>query len=154
MNLNFRLLGVVSLLTGMISLSPCLAAEVGVVGKGHSNLEISEARVFAPRKGSNTTAAYAILKNTSDKPMQITFQKMAPFKSVEIHESLEKDGRMAMQKLESLTIPAKSLLELKPGSHHFMLFDATASLKEGEMLTGQLSIDGQATDISFKVVPR
>ncbi len=120
----------------------------------NSPLTFSEARVFAPINGSNTTAGFAVVKNTTDKPVKLTMVAMSPFTAVEVHETFEKGGKMGMQKLEALVIPPKSSVELKPGSNHFMLFDASSSVKPGDQLKGQFMANGKALEISFKVVTR
>lgn len=119
-----------------------------------SGLTLTDARIFAPIKGSNTTAGYAKLLNSSDSAIKVSIVKVSPFKAVELHETVPVDGRMAMQKVEEYNIPAKGSLELKPGGHHLMLFDATRGLNLDETLKVTLKVNGKEQDFDFKVVPR
>lgn len=117
-------------------------------------IEITQARVFAPMKGSNTTAGYGTIKNLSTKEVIVKVTGASPFKAVEAHETKEKAGKMAMEKVVSFKIPAQGTLELKPGGNHIMLFDATREVKAGEELTIAFDVDGQVVNMKFKVESR
>ena len=117
-------------------------------------LTVSDARIFAPLKGTNATAGYATITNTTDKEIKVTLEKAAPFKAVELHQTVEKEGRMAMEKLTELSIPANGSVELKPGGNHIMLFDASRPVKEKEVIKVLFKVDGKTQELSFKVVPR
>ncbi|WP_374031158.1 copper chaperone PCu(A)C [Bdellovibrio bacteriovorus] len=119
-----------------------------------SAVTISDARIFAPIKGTNATAGYGVITNTTDKEVTVTVEKIEPFKAVEMHETVEKDGRMSMQKVEKLTIPAKKSAELKPGGNHIMLFDPTREVKADETLKVSLKVNGKIESFDFKVIPR
>lgn len=114
-------------------------------------VEFTGAKIFAPMKGSNTTAGYGVIKNISDKEVVLKIAKANPFKAVETHETTEKSGKMAMVKVDSFKIPAKGSLELKPGGNHIMLFDATREVKAGEDVVVQFMVDGKAIESKFKV---
>ena len=117
-------------------------------------LTVSDARIFAPIKGTNATAGYGTLTNSSDKSVKVTLADVSPFKAVELHETSEVDGRMAMKKVNEFVIPAKGSFELKPGGNHIMLFDASRAVKENETLKVVFKVDGKAQELDFKVVPR
>lgn len=119
-----------------------------------SVVEISGAKIFAPMKGSNTTAGYGVIKNTSNKEIVLKVIKADPFKAIETHETKEKAGKMAMEKVASFKVPAMGSLELKPGGNHIMLFDATREVKAGEEVVVQFDIDGKTVDLKFKVENR
>lgn len=122
--------------------------------KSHSKIEVSDARIFAPIKGSTATAGYATFKNTSKKSVTLTLTKVEPFKAAEMHETVEKEGRMAMQKVDQLTIQAGHGLELKPGGNHIMLFDANREIKEDEVLQVEMLVNGKPEAFDFKVISR
>lgn len=122
--------------------------------KASSVIEVSEAKIFAPLKGTNTTAGYGTVKNLTDQEIELKISKVEPFKAVETHETKEKSGHMAMEKVESFKIPAKASFELKPGGNHIMLFDATREVKAGDELTVQFLVDGKPVDTKFKVETR
>lgn len=117
-------------------------------------IEITEAKIFAPMKGSNTTAGYGKIKNLSANEVVVKVTAASPFKAVETHETKEKDGKMSMEKVESFKIPARGTFELKPGGNHIMLFDSSREIKPGEELTIGFEVNGQAMQIKFKVENR
>ncbi len=119
-----------------------------------SPIKIENARIFLPMKGSNATAGYGKITNSSGKEVTFGFSKAEGFKAVELHESLEKDGRMAMQKIDALPIPAKGSAELKPGGHHLMLFDAAGEMKAGSSVNVTILVDGKPSVVPFKLAPR
>lgn len=119
-----------------------------------ATVEVTGAKIFAPMKGSTATAGYAVIKNTSDKEVVLKVVKTEPFKAVETHQTKEKAGKMAMEKVESFKIPAQGSLELKPGGNHIMLFDPNREVKVGEELVVHFDIDGKTVESKFKVESR
>jgi copper(I)-binding protein len=119
-----------------------------------NSLVVSEARIFAPLKGTNATAGYGMLKNENAKDVTIIIGKVDGFKVTELHETTEKDGKMKMSKVDEVVIKAKQSFEMKPGGHHIMLFDATREIKEGDTLPVQILVNGKKESYDFKVVPR
>ena len=117
-------------------------------------LTLNEGKIFAPLKGSPATAGYGTFVNSTDKDIKLTINKAEPFKAVEMHETLEKDGKMAMEKVETLVVPAKGSLELKPGGNHIMLFDPKRDVKLEENIKVSFKQDGKNKEYTFKVVPR
>lgn len=128
---------------------------VGATGyaKGRA-LTLSEGKIFAPLKGSPATAGYGIFVNNSNKDVTLSIQAAPPFKAVELHETSEKEGKMAMQKVDTLVVPAHGTLELKPGGHHIMLFEPNREVKNDEKVKVSFKQDGKTQEYSFKVVPR
>jgi copper(I)-binding protein len=119
-----------------------------------NTLTISDARIFAPIKGTNATAGYGVLKNDGPKAVSVVIGTVDGFKATELHETTEKDGKMKMSKVETVTINSKQSFEMKPGGHHIMLFDATREIKEGDTLPVQFLVNGKKESYDFKVVPR
>lgn len=117
-------------------------------------LEFTNAKVFAPLKGTNATAGYGTIKNTTAQEVVLKLTKAEPFKAVETHQTKEKAGKMAMEKVESFKIPAQGSLELKPGGNHIMLFDPSREVKTGEQITVQFLVDGKPVEAKFKVEAR
>lgn len=119
-----------------------------------SPIEVTDARIFAPMKGSNATAGYAVIKNISQKSVTLVLKKAEPFQAAELHETIEKDGRMSMQRIEKLVIEAHHGFELKPGGNHIMLFDANKAVNENDVIHVQFDIDGHPETVDFKVILR
>lgn len=138
----------------LLVLTVAFAIHAQAADKKVSTLKVTDARIFAPLKGTNATAGYGKFTNDSDKPVKFTIEKVEPFSAVELHETVEKDGRMAMQKVEELTVAPHQSVDLKPGGHHIMLFDPTREVKADEKLKVFLKVNGQSQDFTFKVTPR
>lgn len=133
----------------------CVLAMSGTVqAKTVSLIEVQDARIFMPLQGSNATAGYGVMKNISKKDVTVTITSAAPFKAVELHETKEKDGRMAMQKVETLTLKPNETLDMKPGGHHIMLFDATEAVKKDQVIQVKFTVNKQEQSVPFKVIPR
>lgn len=119
-----------------------------------SALQIADARVFTPLKGSSATAGYAKITNPTNKDISLTVKTAEKFKAAELHESYEKDGRMRMKRVASLNIPANSTIELKPGGLHIMLFDAESTMKDGDKVMISFLAGEKNLSTSFTLVPR
>lgn len=117
-------------------------------------LTIEKPYIYTPLKGAPATAGYGIFKNYSSESIKVSIEKADGFKAVEMHESLMKDGRMAMQKIDSITIEKNKEFVLKPGGHHIMLFDATRDFKDGAKTTITFKVNGKSTAYEFAVEPR
>jgi len=138
----------------MLTLPLLFTASLGHAAPAVDTLEISQARIFAPIKGTNTTAGYATLKNNGTKAVVVTVVSADQFKQAEMHETKEVAGKMSMEKLEQLTLKPQEVFEFKPGGNHIMLFDALRPLKLDETLKVSFMVDGQKKSYDFKVVPR
>lgn len=119
-----------------------------------SVLKFENAKIFAPLKGSNATAGYVDIKNTTDNEVEISLKEVEKFKAAETHETVEEAGKMSMKKVESFKIPSKGTLTLKPGGRHLMLFDPTDSISAGSNLIVKFLVNGKVESVKFKVTPR
>ncbi|WP_413584193.1 copper chaperone PCu(A)C [Bdellovibrio sp. HCB274] len=119
-----------------------------------ADIEISNPHVFAPIKGTNTTAGFGTIKNTSKSEVTVKIVEAKPFKAVELHESSEKNGRMTMTKMEMYKIQAGQTLELKPGGNHIMLFDATKPVQEKQTIAIKLMVNDKEQTVNFPVISR
>ena len=105
-------------------------------------------------KGSIATAGYVDITNNTEKEVKLTISKAAPFKAVETHETIEKDGRMSMRKIDHFSIPAKGALTLKPGGNHIMLFEPSNPVRSGDKINVEFMVNGKIEKVEFVVVPR
>lgn len=138
-----------SILKTFLILGVCLSFEMA-----QAQLKFIDARIFAPLKGSSTTAGYVLIKNEGQKDVTLVLKSVEKFKASEAHETTEEAGKMMMKKVDSFLIPAGQELELKPGGRHLMLFDATSEILPGHTLTVSFLADGKPSDVKFKVIPR
>ena len=138
-----------NILKTVLILGVCFSFEIAT-----AQLKFNDARIFAPLKGSNTTAGYAVIKNEGQKDVTLVLKSVEKFKASETHETIEEAGKMSMKKVDSFVIAAGQELELKPGGRHLMLFDATESILPGSTLTVSFLVDGKPSEVKFKVIPR
>jgi len=86
-------------------------------------------------------AGYMKINNLSNKDIKIKSLKSTFFKRVEIHLTEMKYGMVHMVKQKSLTIKAKSYIELKPGELHMMLIGKLKAINTGSSIPLTLSFD-------------
>lgn len=89
--------------------------------------------------GGSMSAAYMRISNSGSEPDRLRKASSDVANSVEIHVSEMKDGVMTMHPVESVEVPAKGQVELKPGGLHIMLIGITRDLAAGEKV--KLSLD-------------
>ena len=75
------------------------------------------------------SVGYLTIHNKSDKDFEIYRVESNDFRKVELHQSVTKNGRTSMIKLEKLKIPANHEIKLEPGGIHLMLFDPKKKLQ-------------------------
>jgi periplasmic copper chaperone A len=119
-----------------------------------AKIEVTEARIFAPLKGSNATGGFAKIKNNCTESVDLTLKSAEGFKAVETHVTVEENGRMAMKKIESFKIKPGETLELVPGGKHLMFFDPQTAVNEGSEVKLVFTLNQKDLTVPFKVVPR
>lgn len=110
-----------------------------------SPLEITGAWIREAPPNATAMAGYMQIYNHTDSDKQLVSGNSQDFKIVEFHRSVEKDGVYRMIRHKKLTIPANSMLELKPGDFHLMLITPYKPLKEGDLTTINLVLEDNIT---------
>lgn len=97
-------------------------------------ITVNDGYVKASIPGSNVTASYMTLRNTSNKA--ITLQKVSSTVSdrIEIHEHSMADGIMRMREVGEITIKANSTVVLQPSGLHLMIFSLKQPIKEKSVM--------------------
>lgn len=132
------------------SASASAAAAAASTSETSSNsdtpIAFTSAYVRAADEGSDMTAIFGTLKNTTDKDITITgFSSSADAESFELHEVV--DGQMR-QKEGGFVIPANGTLKLEPGHEHFMLMGLKSPVKAGEKVSVKAELsDGTTIDL-------
>ena len=103
------------------------------------DIEIKNFWIKEVPPASKVSAGFGEIHNHTGKDIFLKSITGKISNSIEIHTHLKEDGVMKMRKVESLKIPAKSSLMLKPGGDHVMFFDLQSAPKEGEGV--ELSFD-------------
>jgi hypothetical protein len=100
---------------------------------------VSDAWIRPGAMNRNSAAFFKITNNTGIEDTLYEV-KSDLAKVVQIHETFDKGNDMkGMRHIEQLIIPAKSSIELKPGSFHIMLIGLNQDLKNGD--TGKLTLN-------------
>ena len=132
------------------SASASAAAAAASTSETSSNsdtpIAFTSAYVRAADEGSDMTAIFGTLKNTTDKDITITgFSSSADAESFELHEVV--DGQMR-PKEGGFVIPANGTLKLEPGHEHFMLMGLKSPIKAGEKVSVKAELsDGTTIDL-------
>ncbi len=97
-------------------------------------------------------AGYVVITNPSSKPVTIVAAASPAFARVEFHRSVERDGQMQMQRVESVTIEPGARLAFEPGGLHLMLIEPRSKLKPGDLVELELRLDdGQILRLEMAV---
>ncbi len=115
-------------------------------------VDVGDAWMRAMPPGQPTAAAYLTLRNPAQSTVTLLSAATPLAGKVEIHESLQQDGRWRMRRLADLPIPAGGTATLAPGGAHLMMFDMQQPLREGDTLPLTLEFDsGESIDVSIEV---
>lgn len=79
-----------------------------------------------------TTGLYFKIENNSSKADTLYKVEFKPAAKVQIHETYDAgNDMMGMREVKLIVIPAKSTVELKPGSYHVMLMKLKQDIRKG-----------------------
>ena len=96
------------------------------------DLEITGAWVRATPPNRDVTAAYLVIENRSERPLELLAVETPAAEYTELHTMRYVDDMMEMEKIEGLTVPSRGEAALEPGGDHIMLFGVTNPLAEGD----------------------
>ncbi len=77
--------------------------------------------INAPLPGMKMSAGYLTLHNNTSEAITITGVSSPQFGSVEMHETVTRDGISRMVALDEVTVPAGQSVSFEPGARHLML---------------------------------
>jgi copper(I)-binding protein len=80
----------------------------------------------------DNSAVYVTISNHGSEPDALLSAAANAATTVELHETIEKDGKMVMQPRSQFDVLAGGILEMKPGSYHIMLLGLKQVLKPGD----------------------
>ena len=103
------------------------------VATSKSPLTISDG--WAKAADSGMSAAFGMIKNPTDKPIRVVAAMSPDGTVLQLHEVVDKSGSMVMQqKAGGFVIPAKGMVELKPGGNHIMFMKVTKPITAGALV--------------------
>lgn len=122
-------------------------------GKTIGDITVSNVWTRATPPNAKAGGGFAMIENKGDSDDRLVSAASDVAASTELHEMAVTDGVMKMREMtDGLVVPAKGMLELKPGSYHVMFMGLKAPLKEGETVPVTLTFEkaGSVT-LDFKV---
>lgn len=140
MNKAMRLLQRTTALIALVSVSATLQAAVAV----------RDGYVRAPIPGQNMAAAFMVISNDGDKPMQLVAVKSDVAAQLELHGHTHDNGIMRMRRVDSVAVPARGEVALAPGGLHLMLIDVRKPLVEKQQVAFTL-VFGDGTEVKAQV---
>jgi periplasmic copper chaperone A len=101
----------------------------------------------------DNSAVYVTISNHGSEPDALVSATTKIATAVELHETIEKDGKRAMQPRPKFDVPAGGKLEMKPGSYHIMLLGLKQALRPGDVVNVTLTFQN-AGEMSVEVPVR
>jgi copper(I)-binding protein len=149
---------VIALVIGGLVASACSDSKSSTKSFTKAGITVSDVWARESATATGNGAAYFTLENTSDKVDKLSSASVSSSfaKSAQIHETMMEGspttmdsmspsttvagsaGMMAMQEVDSVTIPAGGTVAFEPGGYHVMLIDLAAPLKAGDTFTMSL----------------
>lgn len=116
------------------------------------NLSVSDPWVRKSMSPNNNSAAYMKISNSSDKDIKIIGASASMIaNNVELHKSyVDGKGISRMVSLDLIVVPAKTEIELEPGSLHIMLCDLKKNLNPGDKINLEIKVEGSNKPLMVK----
>ncbi len=94
-------------------------------------LSVSDAWV---RPGIDPTAVYLTITNSGTESVTLTGVEAAWAGEIDMHETVNEDGFLAMEHMPSLAVPAGGSVTFAPGGMHLMAQDVHGDISDGDGL--------------------
>jgi copper(I)-binding protein len=105
-----------------------------------------EATMSRPAPEGGNGAAYFTIINPTESADQLLSAQSTAARVTELHETTEENGVMRMiPRPEGFEIPARSIVELKPGGKHVMLLELSGPLAVGDEILLSLTFEQSGT---------
>jgi hypothetical protein len=112
-------------------------------------MDMDDGHSMGNMSGGSNSAAYMLLRNTSDADDALVRASTAVADTVELHTvEMTDDGVMKMRPVPQIDIPAGGETSLQPGGFHVMLLGLKHDLKEGETVDLTLTFEN-AGDVTI-----
>lgn len=140
----------VSLIAALSLLNMQAPPEPGAAAE--TPLRIENAWVREAPPGADVLAAYAMFCNDSDAAVTLVNAASKAFGSVQMHATVESDGAVTMQRLDSAVIAAHDCTAFEPGGRHFMLMKPKRAFRAGDRVEFTFFLaNGKELEIAFPV---
>lgn len=140
-------------LTRTLQRMAALAALVFASTVAQAGVDVRDGYVRAPVPGQNMAAAFMVISNNGDKPLQLVAVKSDVAAELELHGHTNDNGIMRMRKVDSVPVPARGEVRLAPGGLHLMLIGLRKTLVEKQQVAFTLVFaDGSEARVEMPVV--
>ena len=109
------------------------------------NVTVIQPYARAVPPGHPNSAAFMVLKNSSEQDRALVNARSNISKVVELHTHKKEGGMMRMRRVKQIAIKAGSETVLKPGGLHVMFIGLKQQLKAGDKVELELEFDNGAT---------
>lgn len=103
-----------------------MAALFASAAAAKTQVVVTDAYMYAPLPGRDVAVVYWQLNNGGGEEVTLVDIRIPAqpgwARKAEIHQHLHRDGMMSMQRVESLTMAAKSQTLFESGGYHVMVF--------------------------------
>ncbi|MDO6763651.1 copper chaperone PCu(A)C [Agarivorans sp. 1_MG-2023] len=99
-----------------------------------SSIAVKEVYARATPPNAPTSAIFLSMHNHGDQDISLVAAATPAAGRVELHTMLMDGDVMKMRQVKEIKVAANTMVELKPGGLHLMLFDLQIPFKEGEEL--------------------
>lgn len=110
-----------------------------------ASVDVVQPYVRAVPPGQPNSAAFMVLKNTSDHDRALINARSNVSKVIELHTHRKEGGMMRMRRVKKIDIKAGTETVLKPGGLHVMFIGLKQQLKAGDEVELELEFDDGAT---------
>lgn len=101
---------------------------------------------------NNATEVFMELINNSDTPRELIAATSPVASQIQLHKTIDYNGKMRMQKINSITIKKESEKELQPGGFHVMLIGLKSELVKNNSIPITLIFnDGSWKKVQAKI---
>ncbi len=108
-------------------------------GAAAQDLMFEDAWIRAVPPGMGMTAGFGTVRNASSADIEIKAFASPEFGEVTLHRTEQSEGMSRMREIPSLQVPAASEVELAPGGYHLMLMQPLADLRDGQIVTLEMT---------------
>ena len=111
--------------------------------KGSHHIKVNDP--WSRASVSKNGVVYLTIYNHGNYSENLLGASASVAKKVQLHTHKSENGILRMRHLNSISIPPKSFLHLKPGGHHIMLIGLIKKLKNGNSFPLQLRFEKAGT---------
>jgi copper(I)-binding protein len=116
---------------------------LSITGVAQQNLVVENAYIPAMPPTMKNSAAYFTLHNHGTDEVVLTGARSEIAERVELHETVNHEGQMRMNRVQNMEVVAGGSLVLESGGLHFMLMGLKSAPVPGENISLILEFEGE-----------